>query len=105
MIRIRLIFLSFTILLIHPIFGQDLAQKKIKIDYQDKPVYLILLDLEINYKLNFVYDKELIDGKRIDDVVTGNWPIEKVLNVLFDGTGIGYRLEDPDTVYLFNTSD
>lgn len=105
MIRIRLIFLSFTILLIHQIFGQDLAQKKIKIDYQDKPVYLILLDLEINYKLKFVYDKELIDGKRIDDVVTGNWPIEKVLNVLFDGTGIGYRLEDPDTVYLFNTSD
>ena len=105
MIRIRLIFLFLTILLIPPLSGQDLAQKKIKIDYQDKPVYLILLDLEINYKLKFVYDKELIDGKRIDDVVTGNWPIEKVLNVLFDGTGIGYRLEDSDTVYLFNTSD
>ncbi len=38
--------------------GQSLNDIRIKALYEDRPLHLILLDLELKYRLDFIYDKK-----------------------------------------------
>ncbi len=79
--------------------AQDMAKIKLKGNYQNKLLDLVMLDLEINYRLRFKYDRALTEDVRIT-ASFGKLPLEDALTQLFKNTKIGFELEAPRTIVL-----
>lgn len=94
---ILLLLLFFMVLL--PITAQEEAKLKIKGNYPDKALDLVLLDLKINYKIEFEYDPELVKGKRISTYF-GKTTLENGLSLILSGTGLWYQIESPRKVLI-----
>lgn len=70
--------------------AQQTKKLRIKGNYPDKALDLVLLDLKINYRLDFSYDPELVQGKRIS-VVFPKTNLDNALNLILAGTGLSYK--------------
>lgn len=70
--------------------AQETKKLRIKGNYPDKALDLVLLDLKINYRLDFTYDPELVQGKRIS-VVFPKTNLDNALNIILAGTGLTYK--------------
>jgi len=92
LIRLSISLLVLLSILVGPITVQAQASKKIKIkgNYTDRSLDLVLLDLEINYRLSFEYPKELVEGKRITAVFPKT-NIDNGLALILLGTGLSFE--------------
>lgn len=82
------------------IFAQE---KKIYIRefYNDKSLELILLDLSMNYNLNFEFDREEINGITIKSKNIKGLDLETAMKAYLNGTGLDFRIESGRTVHIY----
>lgn len=101
LIRLSISLLVFLSLLASSISLQAQASKKIKIkgNYTDRSLDLVLLDLEINYRLSFEYPKELVEGKRITAVFPKT-TIDNGLALILLGTGLSFEWKGPRQISI-----
>lgn len=71
--------------------AQSLEKIRIKGNFQDEPLSLVLLDLKIRYDLKFDYDQKEIEGIIIDQYLP-NLPLREAMTLLLEGTGLGFEL-------------
>lgn len=81
---------SLSLLSVTALQAQETKKLRIKGNYPDKALDLVLLDLKINYRLEFTYDPELVQGKRIS-VVFPKTNLDNALNLILAGTGLTYK--------------
>ncbi|MEM7654866.1 MAG: TonB-dependent receptor [Bacteroidota bacterium] len=101
---LRLLSIGFLLLLCLPLSSQSLEDLKIRINYQDRPLDLIFLDLEINHRLDFSYEKEVIANVRI----TQNYPrkpFPEAMKLLLQGTGLGFSIESGRKISIFPAAE
>ncbi|MEL7123844.1 MAG: carboxypeptidase-like regulatory domain-containing protein, partial [Bacteroidota bacterium] len=80
--------------------AQDATNKKIKFSYVNKPLHLVLLDLKINERLNFQYEKSELEGIRISKSVT-RMPLSEAMKELLAGTGLTFEIKPPNQIKVF----
>jgi hypothetical protein len=78
-------------------FGQSSSNTsplltEVSIKYSKASLYTILNDIQEKYKLNFYYSGDLIPLDHILSVDLKNQPLYKVLNTIFRGTSITYKV-------------
>jgi ferric enterobactin receptor len=105
----QFIYLRFFILLMVPLisaegaYGQttaeDLSNLRVSGNYQNKDLSLVLLDLSVNHRLTFHYDREELPEKDIT-ISFRRRPLSDVLTTLLDGTGLTYELIPPRTIRI-----
>lgn len=101
----KLLSFKCTIIFALAVFGSFIlsAQEKddIKVsgNFQDKELSLVLLDLNINYRIQFEYDPADIKGIKISKSF-GKLPLQDALSVLFSGTGLQFSIEPGRKVKL-----
>lgn len=81
------------------LLGQSTKAVKIKGNYTDRSLDLVLLDLEINYRLTFEYPESLVKGKR----VTAIFPktnLDNGLALILSGTGLDFEMEGPRKILI-----
>lgn len=83
--------------------GQAQSTLKIRGSYKNKPLPLVLLDLKIDYRLQFEYEKALVEGIRISTTFSRT-PLEEALQILLAGTPVGFELTGERRVRLFKKS-
>lgn len=96
----RLLFLTLLCCCFYFAGAQDIAKRKIKATYTNKSLDLVLLDLKIHYRLNFVYNPE--DIKEV--VVKANLPnlpLAEAMKVLLYGSNLDFEITAPNNVSLF----
>lgn len=77
---------------------------KIKGSFDDIPLDLVLLHLEINYQLSFEFEEEEIENVRISSSF-GRKPLSEAMQFLLNGTALTFSIDPPKTVHLFPTSE
>ena len=80
-------------------FGQQLQKLKIKGDFRDEPLSLVILVLKLRYDLVFTYDRGEISSVRIDKSIPA-LPLAEALTELLAETGLGFQLEEPNRVII-----
>ena len=86
------------------VHAQQLAKKKVEGNFKDKSLDLVLLNLKLHYRLDFEYDKTA--ARDIDvDVYIPKMPLSEALPQILAGTGLAYRLEEPNRVILFEQTE
>lgn len=86
------------------LFNTLLAQEKtiyIREFYDDKSLELLLLDLSMNYKLDFVYDREEIKGINIKSMNIKGLELETVMKALLKDTKLDFHVENGRTVHIY----
>ena len=85
------------------LWSQETDLIRLKVNYQDKPLSLVLLDLNIKYGLQFDYEEEDIEAI----TVTANlsrMSLAEGMNQLLANSGLGFRLKPGRKVSLFRNS-
>ena len=80
--------------------AQSLERIRIKEIYFDKPLALVLLDLEIDHHLKFDVDDALIDGISVTASIK-KLSINETLSVILQGTGLSFQVEEDRTIQIF----
>ena len=86
------------------LLAPSLAQNKeiyIREFYDNKSLELLLFDLSLNYKLDFVFDREDIRGIEIKSMNIKGLDLETAMKALLKGTGIDFHIENGSTVNLY----
>ncbi|MCG8327198.1 MAG: TonB-dependent receptor [Chitinophagales bacterium] len=86
------------------LYGQNLADKKVKFSYTDRALDLVLFDLEINEQLKFEYNKEDIDDIRITKSIP-RLPLQEALITLLQETDLSFEIKPPKTIVLYKNPD
>ena len=76
---------------------------RLKVSYQDKPLSLVLLDLNIKYGLQFDYEESDIESISISKSLN-KLPLSEGLTQLLSGSGLGFRVKSGRRVLLFRNS-
>lgn len=101
--RIRHLQLSLLLTLILAWSPELAAQEKVKIkikgNYSDRALDLVLLDLEINYRIKFEYPKDLLEGKRITAVFPKT-SLQNGLRLILMGTGLSFEQKTPRLIQI-----
>lgn len=69
--------------------------------YDDRSLELILLDLSMNYNLDFVFEKEDLEDIRIKSLNIKGLDLETAMKAYLRKTGLDFRIENGRTVYIF----
>ena len=77
---------------------------KIKGSFQDEPLNLVILNLEINYGLKFMYDKKLAKDIRITTSFS-KATLDDALDKIFTHTNIDYEIRPSRTILLFTRNE
>ncbi len=99
---LKRLLLSFSLLLflVPSLNAQDISKLKIKGNYNDQLLQLVLLDLKIKYRLNIEFNEEV--GKDIKITATfGKIPLPEALNTILSGTKLDFKIEEPRTVTIY----
>ncbi len=84
--------------------AQELENIEIKGSFENKPLSLVLLDLEIRYKLNFEYDEQLIEDIRIT-AFFGKSSLDFGMSKILENTKLGFDIKTGRTIALFPKTD
>lgn len=76
----------------------------IKGSYQDKPLDLVLLDLKINFRLQFEYEASLTKDIRVTTYLSRS-SLEEGMQQLLAGTSLGFEIIGDRTVRLFTRTE
>ena len=95
----------FTLLftLLTPMLSPCLAQEKtiyIREFYDDKTLELLLLDLSMNYNIDFVFEREEIQGVEIKSMNIKGLDLETSMKALLKGTNLDFHIENA-TVHIY----
>ncbi|MCB0852198.1 MAG: carboxypeptidase-like regulatory domain-containing protein, partial [Bacteroidetes bacterium] len=101
---VNLIGFIFLIVFTPELAAQSVFDQKIKSRYFEEPLSLVLINLEINYQLQFEYDKEEA-RKTIISTRVINLPIKEAMAVILQGTGLGFELKAPNTIVISKDLD
>ncbi len=99
LIRLSTLFLLVILSGSGALLGQSNKAIKIKGNYTDRSLDLVLLDLEINYRLSFEYAESMVKGKRI----TANFPktsLDNGLTLILAGTGLSFDKQGPRKIVI-----
>lgn len=99
-------FLIIAFSLLQVTLGQAQGTKKLRIkgNYPDKALDLVLLDLKINYRIDFSYEPELVQGKRIS-VVFPKTNLDNALNLILAGTGLSYKKTGSNSISIVEAAE
>ena len=84
--------------------AQSHSTIKIKGHFENSPLDLALLHLEIGYQLEFQYEESVVEGIRIS-ATFGRKPLEDAMKFLLNGTGLSFSIEAPKTIAIFPTPE
>lgn len=87
-------------LLVLAAVGRSQNTVSVRGSYEDKSLELVLIDLRINFQLQFEYEEELIKGVRISTSF-GRTPLDLAMQKILAGTGIQFDITGTKTVRLF----
>ena len=82
------------------LYAQDISKTKLKGDYTNKSLDLVLLDLKINYRLDIDYEKEDVQGITINQYFR-KLSVTDAMKVVLSGTGLTYEIIPPRTIRVF----
>ncbi|MCB0685521.1 MAG: TonB-dependent receptor, partial [Saprospiraceae bacterium] len=88
------------IVFVSKVSAQTLDDLRINGDYEDRPLHLVLLDLELNYRLEFKFEKDDLRDFRITHSFR-RAHLNEVLDILLSGTGFNYKVATGRTISLF----
>ena len=80
--------------------AQDIVDIRIKGSFTKKPLELVLLDLKINYRLDFEYETGLTKDILISQSF-GKLPLQDALKLILQGTGLSFEIKEGRTIRLF----
>lgn len=69
--------------------------------YDDKSLELLLLDLSMNYNLDFVFDREEIRGIRIKSMNIKGLDLETAMKAFLKDTDLDFHIENGRTVHIY----
>jgi hypothetical protein len=75
-----------------PSANKEILQTEVSISYSKASLYDILNRIQDQYKINFSYSDNLIPLDHTASIDVEKQPLYKVLNTIFSGTAIGYKL-------------
>lgn len=75
------------------------TQDKISLDVKSADLKKVLSEIQKQTDYRFLYNHALVENKKVDIRVT-NAEVPEVLDLIFDGKGIGYRIMDNKLVVL-----
>ena len=81
-----------------------LAQEKpiyIREFYDDKTLELLLMDLSMNYNLDFVFDRDLVKGIEVKSMNIKGLDLETAMKAYLKGTELDFRIENGRTVHIY----
>ncbi len=104
-LSLRFFLISFICFLqLSSVDAQQTKKLRIKGNYPDKALDLVLLDLKINYRLDFSYEPELVQGKRISAVFPKT-NLDNALNLILSGTGLSYKKTGPNAFTIIEAME
>ncbi len=104
-LSLRFFLISFICFLqLSSVDAQQTKKLRIKGNYPDKALDLVLLDLKINYRLDFSYEPELVQGKRISAVFPKT-NLDNALNLILSGTGLSYKKTGPSAFTIIEVME
>lgn len=99
-----ILFFSFLIFNLSLVKAQNQSSIKIRGNYQNKALNLVLLDLKINHNLTFEYEKQLVEDIRIT-ASFGKMPLNNAMKTILEETKIDFEIQSNRTVLLFPKVD
>ena len=69
--------------------------------YEEKSLELLLLDLSMNYNIDFVFDREEVQDIRIKSMNMKGLDLETAMKAYLKKTGMDFRIENGRTVYIY----
>ena len=80
--------------------AQDLAKKKIKASFKEKPLELALLTLKLDYRLEFQFDKNEVADVKVSAFIP-NLRLPEAMQLLLAETDLTFSLLPPRTIEIF----
>ena len=80
--------------------AQSNSDLRIKADFEETSLDIVLLELKINYKIQFNYEKSLINEVYISDSFR-KLPLDQAMARLLEGTAIDFEITDYKKIRLF----
>lgn len=82
--------------------AQEQAEPPVRINksFNDISLRLALLELKMEYGLAFQYEDEIVDGIRISKVNIRRLPLPIAMQMLLNGTGLGFSIIDSKQVLI-----
>ena len=99
-LSLRCILILFAVLLFQNLAAQELDNTKIKADYTNKSLDLVLVDLKINYRLKFDYEAAAIEGIEISQYFR-KLPVRDAMKTILSGTGLAFKIIPPRTIQIY----
>ncbi len=84
--------------------AQSISNLQIDGRYYNEPLELIILDLEIEYSLEFEYDDRLIQGVRVTSSFRKS-SFDDAMRKILTGTDIGFEVKESRKVVLFQREE
>ena len=91
LLKMKLTFLVILIVVFQSFAGNTLAQGKISVEYRNVTIEKILLELENQFELGFMYNKDLVDVERKVDINMKDASIDEILKELFFGENVTFH--------------
>ena len=98
-LSLRCMLMLFAVLLFQHLTAQELDNTTIKADYKDKSLGLVLLDLKIEYRLQFDYDEAVIEAIKISQYFK-NLRVRDAMKTILSGTGLAFKIIGPRTIQV-----
>jgi hypothetical protein len=83
--------------------AQDIADIQVRGSFHGESLELVLLNMKINYRLNFKYDKELVKNITVSTSF-GKSSLDLAMKKILEGTDIDFELIAPRNIILFPKS-
>lgn len=96
----RLLLVLATLLIYSASKAQDLDETKVKLDVSDELLTLVLVDLELKYRLDFEYNPEELKGIRVS-CESRKIPLRIALGILLQNTGVHFIEEEKGKIKVY----
>jgi len=75
-------------------FSTEASAQQISLDFKGEKMITVLQEIQKQSSYNFIYNNTLVDVNQVVNISVSNAPINQVLDRLFSGTSIAYRIID-----------
>ena len=86
------IFFQFMVLSLF--FSTEASAQQISLDFKGEKMITVLQEIQKQSSYNFIYNNTLVDVNQVVTISVSNASISQVLDRLFSGTSIAYRIID-----------
>lgn len=75
-------------------FSTEASAQQISLDFKGEKMITVLQEIQKQSSYNFIYNNTLVDVNQVVNISVSNASINQVLDSLFSGTSIAYRIID-----------